>query len=42
MSGNSDLVQPDLPDEPRTAYIQKPFLPKDHAEQLRDFLDKAI
>jgi len=42
MSGHSDLVQPGPPDEPRTAYIQKPFLPKDLAERLRDFLDKAI
>jgi len=42
MSGHSDLVRPDLPDEPRTAYIQKPFLPKDLAEKLRDFLDKVI
>ena len=42
MSGHSDLVQPDIPDEPRTAYIQKPFLPKDLAEKLRDFLDKVI
>ena len=42
MSDHSDLVQPDLSEEPRTAYIQKPFLPKDLAERLRDFLDKPI
>jgi DNA-binding NtrC family response regulator len=42
MSGHNDLVQMDLADEPRTAYIQKPFLPNDLAGRLRDFLDKQI
>jgi two-component system cell cycle sensor histidine kinase/response regulator CckA len=42
MSGHNDLVQLDLADEPRTAYIQKPFLPNELAEQLRVFLDKQI
>jgi hypothetical protein len=42
MSGHNDLVQPDISDELRTAYIQKPFLPKDLAERLREILDKAI
>ena len=42
MSGHSDLAQPGLSEEPRTAYIQKPFLPKDLAARLREILDKSI
>ncbi len=42
MSGYSGIELPDLLDKPENACIQKPFLPMDLVEQLRELLDKPI
>lgn len=42
ISGPSDLIPPTLSDEPRTVYIQNPFVPKDLAEQICKLLEKPI
>jgi two-component system cell cycle sensor histidine kinase/response regulator CckA len=42
MCGYSGIELSNLLDKPENACIQKPFLPKDLVEQLREFLDKPI
>ena len=41
MSGYTNFIKPAFLDEPRTAFLQKPFSPDDLARHLRDLLDQS-